>query len=82
MHLKSLPSSSQIHVFQTFLFQLFQRLFHRKKRYLLDKFHLDKKVFLQLTDKAIDIAENNSCEIVELPRFNTSFDFVKKKYSD
>ena len=41
---------------------------------------LEKKVFLQLTDKAIDIAENNSCEIVELPRFNTSFDLVKKKY--
>ncbi len=41
---------------------------------------LEKKVFLQLTDKAIDIAENNSCEIVELPRFNSSFDLVKKKY--
>lgn len=41
---------------------------------------LEKKVFLQLTNKAIDIAENNSCEIVELPRFNTSFDLVKKKY--
>ena len=41
---------------------------------------LEKKVFLQLTNKAIDIAENNSCEIVELPTFNTSFDLVKKKY--
>jgi len=41
---------------------------------------LEKKVFLQLTEKAVDIAENNSCEIVELPRFNTSFDLVKKKY--
>ena len=41
---------------------------------------LEKKVFLQLTNKAVDIAENNSCEIVELPRFNTSFDLVKKKY--
>lgn len=41
---------------------------------------LEKKIFLQLTEKAIDIAENNSCEIVELPRFNTSFDLVKKKY--
>ena len=41
---------------------------------------LEKKIFLQLTNKAIDIAENNSCEIVELPRFNTSFDLVKKKY--
>ena len=40
---------------------------------------LEKKVYLQLTNKAVDIAENNSCEIVELPRFNTSFDLVKKK---
>ena len=41
---------------------------------------LEKKVYLQLTNKAVDIAENNSCEIVELPRFNSSFDLVKKKY--
>ena len=41
---------------------------------------LEKKVFLQLTNKAVDIAENNSCEIVELPRFNSSFDLIKKKY--
>ena len=41
---------------------------------------LEKKIFLQLTNKAVDIAENNSCEIVQLPRFNTSFDLVKKKY--
>ena len=41
---------------------------------------LEKKVYLQLTNRAVDIAENNSCEIVELPRFNSSFDLVKKKY--
>ena len=41
---------------------------------------LEKKVYLQLTNKAVDIAENNSCEIVELPRFNSSFDLVRKKY--
>ena len=41
---------------------------------------LEKKVYLQLTNKAVDIAENNSCEIVELPRFNSSFDLVKNKY--
>ena len=41
---------------------------------------LEKKVYLQLTNKAVDIAENNSCEIVELPRFNSSFDLVKKRY--
>ncbi|WP_435089858.1 hypothetical protein [Candidatus Pelagibacter bacterium nBUS_30] len=41
---------------------------------------LEKKVYLQLTNKAVDIAENNSCEIVELPRFNSSFDLVKEKY--
>ena len=43
---------------------------------------LEKKVYLQLTIKAIDIAKNNSCEIVELPRFNSSFDLVKKKYKE
>jgi len=43
---------------------------------------LEKKIFLQLTEKAMDIAENNSCEIVELPRFNTSFDLIKDKYND
>jgi hypothetical protein len=41
---------------------------------------LEKKVYLQLTNKAVDIAENNTCEIVELPRFNSSFDLVKNKY--
>ena len=41
---------------------------------------LEKKVYLQLTNRAVDIAENNSCEIVELPRFNSSFDLIKKKY--
>jgi hypothetical protein len=41
---------------------------------------LEKQVYLLLTNKAVDIAENNSCEIVELPRFNSSFDLVKKKY--
>ena len=40
---------------------------------------LEKKVYLQFTNKAIDIAENNSCEIIELPRFNSAFDLVKKK---
>lgn len=39
---------------------------------------LEKKVYLQFTNKAIDIAENNSCEIIELPRFNSAFDLVKK----
>ncbi len=43
---------------------------------------LEKKVYLQLTNRAVDIAENNSCEIVELPRFNSSFDLVKKKYKE
>jgi hypothetical protein len=41
---------------------------------------LEKKVFLQLTNKVVDIAENSSCEIVELPRFNSSFDLVKRQY--
>ncbi len=41
---------------------------------------LEKKIFLLLTEKAMDIAENNSCEFVELPRFNQSFDLIKDKY--
>ena len=41
---------------------------------------LEKKVYLQFTNKAIDIDENNSCEIIELPRFNSAFDLVKRKY--
>ena len=43
---------------------------------------LEKKIFLLLTEKAMDIAENNSCDLVELPRFNQSFDLIKDKYND
>ena len=43
---------------------------------------LEKKIFLLLTEKAIDIAENNSCDFAELPRFNQSFDLIKDKYKE
>ena len=43
---------------------------------------LEKSVFLSLVEKAIDIAENNSCKSIELPKFDASFDLIKKKYKD
>jgi len=43
---------------------------------------LENRVYLQLTTKAVDIAENNSCEIIELPRLDSSFDLIKKKYEN
>ena len=30
----------------------------------------------------MDIAENNSCRSIELPKFNESFDLIKKKYKN
>ena len=39
---------------------------------------LEKSVFLSLVEKAIDIAENNSCKSIELPKFDASFDLIKK----
>ena len=39
---------------------------------------LEKKVYLQLANKAVDIAENNSCDVIELPRLDSSFDLIKK----
>ena len=42
---------------------------------------LQKQVFMALVDAVIDIAENNSCDFVELPRFdNESYDLIKDKY--
>ena len=42
---------------------------------------LQKQVFMALVDVVIDIAENNSCDFVELPRFdNESYDLIKDKY--
>jgi len=43
---------------------------------------LEKSVFLSLVEKAIDIAENNSCKSIELPKFDASFDLIKKKYKN
>jgi len=43
---------------------------------------LEKSVFLSLVEKAMDIAENNSCRSIELPKFNESFDLIKKKYKN
>ena len=43
---------------------------------------LEKSVFLSLVEKAVDIAENNSCRSIELPKFDASFDLIKKKYKN
>ena len=42
---------------------------------------LQKQVFMALVDAVIDIAENNSCDFVELPKLeNESYDLIKDKY--
>jgi len=41
---------------------------------------LEQKIYLQFINKIFYIAKNKNCEILELPRFNSSFDLVKKKY--
>jgi hypothetical protein len=42
---------------------------------------LQKQVFMALVDAVIDIAENNSYDFVELPKFdNESYDLIKDKY--
>ena len=42
---------------------------------------LQKQVFMALVDAVIDIAENNSCDFVELPRSdNENYDLIKDKY--
>ena len=41
---------------------------------------LEQQIYLQLINKIFHIAKNKNCEVLELPRFNSSFDLVKKKY--
>ena len=41
---------------------------------------LEQKIYLQFINKIFYIAKNKNYEILELPRFNSSFDLVKKKY--
>ena len=42
---------------------------------------LQKQVFMALVDAVVDIAESNSCDFLELPKFdNESFDLIKDKY--
>jgi hypothetical protein len=44
---------------------------------------LQKQVFMALVDAVIDVAENNSCDFVELPKFdNESYDLIKDKYQN
>ena len=44
---------------------------------------LQKQVFMALVDAVIDIAENNSCDFVELPKFdNENYDLIKDKYQN
>ena len=42
---------------------------------------LQKQVFMALVDAVVDVAENNSCDFLELPKFDyESFDFIRDKY--
>jgi hypothetical protein len=42
---------------------------------------LQKQVFMALVDAVIDVAEGNSCDFVELPKFdNESYDLIRDKY--
>jgi len=42
---------------------------------------LQKQVFMALVDAVVDIAESNSCDFLELPKFdNESYDLIKDKY--
>jgi len=42
---------------------------------------LQKQVFMALVDAVVDVAENNSCDFLELPKFdNESFDLIRDKY--
>ena len=42
---------------------------------------LQNKVFLSLVDQGIKIGMNNSCDFIELPKFDTeSYDLIKEKY--
>jgi hypothetical protein len=42
---------------------------------------LQKQVFMALVDAVVNIAESNSCDFLELPKFdNGSYDLIKDKY--
>ena len=42
---------------------------------------LQKQVFMALVDAVVEIAESNSCDFLELPKFdNKSYDLIKDKY--
>ena len=42
---------------------------------------LQKQVFMALVDAVIDIAESNSCDFIELAKFdNESYDLIRDKY--
>jgi len=42
---------------------------------------LQKQVFMALVDAVVEIAESNSCDFLELPKFdNESYDLIKDKY--
>ena len=42
---------------------------------------LQKQTFVVLVDAVIDIAETNSCDYVELPKFdNESYDLIRDRY--
>ena len=42
---------------------------------------LQDKVFLSLVDEGIKIGKDNSCDYIELPKFDAeSYDLIKEKY--
>ena len=44
---------------------------------------LQKQVFIALVDEVVDIAKTNSCDFVELPKFeNESYDLISDRYQN
>ena len=43
---------------------------------------LQKMVFLLMVEEAMNIAENYSCDFIELPKLDFSFELVKEKYNN
>ena len=42
---------------------------------------LQKMVFLLMVESSMHIAKKNSCDFIELPKLDTSFELIKEKYS-
>jgi len=42
---------------------------------------LQKMVFLLMVESSMHIAKKNSCDFIELPKLDTSFELIKEKYN-